>query len=112
MPHVDDRPGPQSGGRTLPASALVGLREAFAGEVAVRLPRLQALAGPQGDLAQALSDAHALGSSSVVVGESEASRVARALEAELRDHQGTEVPASALERVQVLTVLLGPWLAA
>ena len=73
--------------RTLPPAALAGLREAFAGEVAARLPRLrQLLDGPPGP--DALRDAHALGSSAVVVGEPEASRTARALEAEL----GTDAP--------------------
>lgn len=68
--------------RVLPPEALAGLREAFAGEVAARLPRLQELlVGPPGP--DALRDAHALGSSAVVVGEADASRSARALEAEL-----------------------------
>jgi HPt (histidine-containing phosphotransfer) domain-containing protein len=68
--------------RTLPPEALAGLRDAFAGEVRSRLPRLLTLLdGPP--LADSLRDAHALGSSAVVVGETEASRTARALEAEL-----------------------------
>ena len=68
--------------RTLPPEALAGLRDAFAGEVAARLPRLrELLTAPPGP--DALRDAHALGSSAVVVGEAEASRTARALEAEL-----------------------------
>lgn len=68
--------------RTLPPEAVQSLREAFAGEVATRLPRLRELLdGPPGP--DALRDAHALGSSAVVVGEPEASRTARALESEL-----------------------------
>jgi HPt (histidine-containing phosphotransfer) domain-containing protein len=68
--------------RVLPPEALAGLRDAFAGEVQARLPRLMALLdGPP--LPDALRDAHALGSSAVVVGEADASRTARALEAEL-----------------------------
>ena len=65
--------------RALPAEALADLQAAFAGEVAVRLPRL--LADPLG--ADALRDAHTLGSSAVVVGRPDASRAARRLEAEL-----------------------------
>ena len=103
-----------SGRRALPPEALAGLREAFAGEVAARLPRLQALpAGSDADLAQAVRDAHALGSSAYVVGEQEAARSARALEAELLEHTaGTPLPPSAAAHVQALTVLLSPWLAA
>ena len=73
--------------RALPEEALAGLRAAYADEVRDRLPRLLRLVdGPPGP--EALRDAHALGSSSVVVGELEASRCARALEAEL----GTGAP--------------------
>lgn len=68
--------------RVLPPEAVAALREAFAGEVQDRLPRLLALLDePPGP--DALRDAHALGSSAVVVGEPAASRTARALEAEL-----------------------------
>lgn len=73
--------------RVLPPEALASLRDAFAGEVEDRLPRLLALLdGPPGP--DVLRDAHALGSSAVVVGEAAASRTARALEAEL----GQDVP--------------------
>ena len=65
--------------RALPPDAVADLLAAFAGEVAVRLPRL--LADPLGP--DALRDAHTLGSSAVVVGRPEASRAARRLEAEL-----------------------------
>ena len=68
--------------RALPEQALAGLRTAFAEEVRSRLPRLLRLVdGPPGP--DSLRDAHALGSSAVVVGELDASRCARALEAEL-----------------------------
>jgi HPt (histidine-containing phosphotransfer) domain-containing protein len=73
--------------RALPPQAVAELREAFAGEVEGRLPRLlELLDGPPGP--DALRDAHALGSSAVVVGEADASRCARALEAEL----GSDTP--------------------
>jgi HPt (histidine-containing phosphotransfer) domain-containing protein len=95
--------------RVLPPEALAGLRGAFAGEVESRLPRLLALLdGPPA--ADALRDAHALGSSAVVVGELEASRTARALEAEL----GNDVPdrdrCAAL--VRELADHLGSWVTA
>ena len=81
MPDAQDLSSPRPP-RTLPPEAVASLREAFAGEVASRLPRLQELLdGPPGP--DALRDAHALGSSAVVVGEPDASRTARALEAEL-----------------------------
>lgn len=81
MPDAQDIASPRPP-RTLPPEAVASLREAFAGEVASRLPRLQALLdGPPGP--DALRDAHALGSSAVVVGEPDASRAARAIEAEL-----------------------------
>ena len=54
-----------------------------------------------------------MGSSAVVVGENEASRCARALEAELAAHDGAApLPATAHAHVQMLTMLLSPWLAA
>jgi HPt (histidine-containing phosphotransfer) domain-containing protein len=85
--------------RRLPPEALAGLRDAFADEVGERLPRLRAAmerldagaasltgAAPSDDpalLGEAIRDAHALGSSSAVLGEPEASRAARAAEAAL-----------------------------
>ena len=105
MPDAQDlaRPRPP---RTLPPEAVASLREAFAGEVASRLPRLRELLdGPPGP--DALRDAHALGSSAVVVGEPAASRAARAIEAEL----GAESPDQ--ERlallVRELSELLEAW---
>ncbi len=95
--------------RVLPPEALASLREAFAGEVEDRLPRLLALlAGPPGP--DALRDAHALGSSAVVVGEAEASRTARALEAEL-GHDVVDRERCA-ELVRELADRLGAWVPA
>jgi HPt (histidine-containing phosphotransfer) domain-containing protein len=95
--------------RTLPPEAVAGLREAFAGEVESRLPRLLALldepAGPD-----ALRDAHALGSSAVVVGELDASRAARALEAELATDAPDHERCAAL--VRRLAAHLGVWVRA
>jgi len=92
--------------RALPPEALAGLREAFAGEVAARLPRLQELlTAPPGP--DALRDAHALGSSAVVVGEPEASRTARALEAELSSDAPD--PDLLAELVHELTRRLQDW---
>lgn len=105
MPDAQDlaRPRPP---RTLPPEAVAALREAFAGEVADRLPRLRGLLdGPPGP--DALRDAHALGSSAVVVGEPDASRAARALEAELGTDQPDRERLAAL--VRDLTDLLEPW---
>lgn len=106
----DDHPrGPATRPRrSLPPEALAGLREAFAGEVAARLPRLlELLDGPPGP--DALRDAHALGSSAVVVGENDASRTARALEAEL----GGDADPAQLERlVRRLADQLGAWVPA
>jgi HPt (histidine-containing phosphotransfer) domain-containing protein len=98
--------GPR-GSRTLPPAALQALREAFAGEVAVRLPRLTALlsAAPGPD---ALRDAHALGSSAVIVGEPDAARAARALEAELDAALPDRAHVVAL--VRQLAEQLEPWL--
>jgi HPt (histidine-containing phosphotransfer) domain-containing protein len=75
----------QRAGSRLPESALAGLREAFAGEVAERLPRLREAAATLDPvlLGDALRDVHTLGSSAYVVGEDEAARTARAAEAVL-----------------------------
>lgn len=63
----------------VPPAALAGLRQAFADEVAERLPHLVAL----DDLETARRDAHTLASGAWVVGEEEISRVARAVEEQL-----------------------------
>lgn len=95
--------------RVLPPEALAGLRAAYAGEVADRLPRLLLLLdAPPGP--DALRDAHTLGSSSVVVGELEAARCARELEAELA--REAPDPARTAELVRALAGHLRPWLPA
>jgi len=100
--------GPRgAGGRPLPEHALVGLRDAFAAEVADRLPRLLALRpDASGDeVAQALRDAHTLGSSAVVLGEPAASRVARAIERDLSSGRVGTVQ----KQVRELAALLSAW---
>jgi HPt (histidine-containing phosphotransfer) domain-containing protein len=99
----------------LPATAVAALREAFAGEVAERLPRLRAAAdsGDPALLAAAVRDAHALGSSSVVVGEADASRCARAAERVLLEWQADAAtdPIPALRgAVDALHASLSSWL--
>ncbi len=94
--------------RGFPPEAVAGLRDAFAGEVATRLPRLlQLLDGPPGP--DALRDAHTLASSAVVVGANDASRIARALEAELG---GAADPAELHRLVRELAAQLGAWVPA
>lgn len=95
--------------RVLPPEALAGLRAAFAGEVADRLPRLLLLLDgpPRPD---SLRDAHTLSSNSVVVGELEASRAARELEVELAREQPD--PVRTAELVRALAGHLRHWLPA
>lgn len=88
--------------RRLPEQVVAGLREAFAAEVAERLPRLHA-AVAAGRPADVLRDAHTLGSSAAVVGEPGVNRAARAAEAALLAGQ----PADAL--VAELAALLDGW---
>lgn len=112
MPQATDRTGPRSGRRVLPPEALASLREAFAGEVAARLPLLKALTGRDDadTRAEALRAAHALGSSAVVVGEPEASRAARAVEAALLElAPEAPLPAAVTDGVAALAALLAPW---
>lgn len=106
MPEDVAGAGARRPARVLPPEALASLREAFAGEVEDRLPRLCALLdGPPGP--DALRDAHALGSSAVVVGENDASRTARALEAELGEDRPDADRCAAL--VRELVARLGAW---
>ena len=63
----------------LPADLLSSLREAFATDVATRLPRLAAAADGRVD-GDVVRDAHTLVSSAAVVGATDASRAARDLE--------------------------------
>jgi len=101
-PERGPSPGPR---RILPPAAVAGLREAFAGEVADRLPRLlQLLGGPPGP--DAVRDAHSLGSSAVVVGEPDAARTACALEVELG---GDADPAELRRLVRELADRLRSW---
>ncbi|MCU1587185.1 MAG: hypothetical protein JWN31_678 [Frankiales bacterium] len=77
MDSIDADPGvPQ------PLSGVhASLREAFAGEVDARLPRLQSLrAGDESVLDDARRDAHSLASSAVIVDEPEIARLAQAVE--------------------------------
>ncbi|HWG95087.1 MAG TPA: Hpt domain-containing protein [Mycobacteriales bacterium] len=88
--------------RRLPEQAVAGLREAFAAEVAERLPRLHA-ALAAGRPADALRDAHTLGSSALVVGEPGVGRAARAAEAAMLAGE------PAAEHVAELAALLDRW---
>jgi HPt (histidine-containing phosphotransfer) domain-containing protein len=99
----------QRAGTRLPESALAGLREAFAGEVAERLPRLRAAASTPdpATLRDALRDVHTLGSSAYVVGADEAARTARAAEAVLLDDGPLETFAAL---VGILDAELSAWL--
>ena len=98
--------------RRLPPEALAGLREAFAAELAERLPRLRQAVDSGDDvlLRQAVRDAHSLGSSAAVVGEADASRTARALEAELGIDAPDRERCAAL--VRELADHLGAWVPA
>jgi HPt (histidine-containing phosphotransfer) domain-containing protein len=86
--------------------------QAFAGELAERLPRLRASVedGDDALLREAVRDAHALGSSAAVVGEADASRSARAAEALLLARPaGAPVPAGLREHVDALSARLDGW---
>jgi hypothetical protein len=111
-------------GRALPERAVAALRDAFAGEVATRLPGMQSacaevLATGAVEAARTLlGHAHTLASSAAVLGESLASRHARHCEeivAEcLRGDTGTvprDVAADAATEVETVSLLLAPWLA-
>jgi HPt (histidine-containing phosphotransfer) domain-containing protein len=100
--------------RGLPAHAVAGLAEAFATEVAERLPRLQdaVATGSPALLEAAVRDAHSLGSSAAVLGEADASRAARAVEALLLGWRAGDAPppVEALRlQVDALTALLHGW---
>jgi HPt (histidine-containing phosphotransfer) domain-containing protein len=98
--------------RRLPPEALAGLREAFAAELAERLPRLRQAVDSGDDvlLRQAVRDAHSLGSSAAVVGEADASRTARAAEALLAERPGgAPVPPDLVSRVDELASCLAGW---
>ena len=98
--------------RRLPPQAVASLREAFADELAERLPRLRAAvrSGRDDLLQQALRDAHSLASSAAVVGEGEASGAARAAEALLVARPpGAGAPTSLIDRVDELSAHLEGW---
>lgn len=108
-------------GRALPERALAGLRDAFAGEVAVRLPGMQSACaevlatGAQDAVQSLISHAHTLASSAAVLGEVLASRHARHCEEILLSCAGVvprEVAAEAAADVEAVALLLAPWLVA
>jgi HPt (histidine-containing phosphotransfer) domain-containing protein len=73
--------GEETGGRSALPDVQVSLRQAFAGEVAARLPRLEALRdGDAEDHDAAVRDAHTLASSAVIIGEPQIAELARAVE--------------------------------
>jgi chemotaxis protein histidine kinase CheA len=111
-------------GRALPERAVAALRDAFAGEVATRLPGMQSacaevLATGAVDAARTLlSHAHTLASSAAVLGEALASRHARHCEellvGALREDVAVvprDVAADAAAEVETVSLLLAPWLA-
>ena len=71
--------------RALSPAVLADLRSAYAGELALRLPRLQRAADLGLTGQDVVRDAHALASSSAVVGEPQAAELAREVEARLLD---------------------------
>jgi hypothetical protein len=112
-------------GRALPERALAGLRDAFAGEVATRLPGMQqacadVLATGAVTAARTLvTHAHTLASSAAILGESLASRYARHCEELLVPWSGedasfvpADVAAEAADDVEAVSLLLAPWLGA
>jgi hypothetical protein len=110
-------------GRALPERAVAALRDAFAGEVATRLPGMQSAAAEMlttGGVAAArtlMSHAHTLASSAAVLGESLASRHARHCEELLLSWCANDetvphdVAADAAADVETVSLLLAPWLA-
>ncbi|HEX8001906.1 MAG TPA: Hpt domain-containing protein [Mycobacteriales bacterium] len=111
-------------GRALPERAVAALRDAFAGEVATRLPGMQSAAaevvttGAVSAARTLISHAHTLASSAAVLGESTASRYARHCEELLvracvdADVVPLEVAADAAADVEAVSLLLAPWLVA
>lgn len=105
----------------LPERAVAALREAFAGEVATRLPGMQSacaevLTSGAVEAARTLvAHAHTLASSAAVLGESLASKYARHCEEILSrwtaaDRVPADVAADAAADVETVSLLLGPWL--
>ncbi len=107
-------------GRALPERAVAALRDAFAGEVAKRLPGMQSAAaevlttGDHDAARTLLTHAHTLASSAAIVGESLASRHARRCEELLAACDSAvprDVAEEAVAEVETVTLLLAPWLA-
>jgi HPt (histidine-containing phosphotransfer) domain-containing protein len=110
-------------GRALPERAVAALRDAFAGEVATRLPGMQSACAEvlsTGGVEAAktlMSHAHTLASSAAVLGEALASRYARHCEELLlafcRDDSAVphDVAEDAAADVETVALLLAPWLA-
>lgn len=107
----------------LPDRAVAALRDAFAGEVATRLPGMQSacvevLSTGAVDAARRLvTHAHTLASSAAILGESLASRHARHCEEVLLGCLGDdvvprEVAQDAAADVEAVSLLLAPWLGA
>ncbi|HEV2888986.1 MAG TPA: hypothetical protein VGX28_01275 [Frankiaceae bacterium] len=113
-------------GRALPERAVAALRDAFAGEVATRLPGMQSAAaevlttGAVSAARTLVSHAHTLASSAAVLGEAMASRYARHCEELLvvalascgTDVVPRDVAVGAAEDVEAVSMLLAPWLVA
>ena len=110
-------------GRALPERAVAALRDAFAGEVAARLPGMQSacaevLATGAVDAARTLvTHAHTLASSAAILGEALASRHARHCEETLLGWLGSDgvphdVAEDAAADVETVSLLLAPWLGA
>ncbi len=110
-------------GRALPEGAVAALRDAFAGEVATRLPGMRSACaevlttGAAEAARTLLTHAHTLASSAAILGESLASRHARHCEELLADALrddgdavSREVAAAAAAEVEAVSLLLAPWL--
>ena len=111
-------------GRALPERAVAALRDAFAGEVAARLPGMQSACAEvltSGELGAArvlMSHAHTLASSAAILGEVLASKSARHCEELLSrwcspdsvDPVPHDVAADAAVDVETVSLLLAPWL--
>jgi HPt (histidine-containing phosphotransfer) domain-containing protein len=111
-------------GRALPERAMAALRDAFAGEVATRLPGMQSAcaevltSGEVGAARVLMSHAHTLASSAAILGEAVASRYARHCEellsrwcvGESVDPVPADVAADAAVDVETVSLLLAPWL--
>jgi HPt (histidine-containing phosphotransfer) domain-containing protein len=111
-------------GRALPERAVAALRDAFAGEVATRVPGMQSACaevlatGEVGAARTLMSHAHTLASSAAILGEALASRTARHCEELLARWCGEDagfvppdVARDAATDVETVSLLLAPWLA-